>query len=424
MFCGGCLRDNALVAALRKLGHSVTMVPLYLPLTLDDADQTGDNPIFFGGISVYLDQKSARFRNAPRWLHRLLSSKCLLRRAARSAGKTQPAELGPLTASMLRGEQGNQAGELDELISWLLKQERPEVISLSNSLLAGLARRFKQELAVPIVCSLQGEDAFLDALPEGIREDAWATLAERAEDIDRFIAPSFYYAELMSKRLGLTSDRVMVIHNGINLDGYEMPRATADPAFSGEPSVGYFARMCPEKGMHLLIDAYIELCRRQQIPNVKLKIGGSCGPTDEAFVRQQKEKLAEAGVLDAVQFHPNISRQEKLAFLKSLSVFSVPAIYGEAFGLYVIEALAAGVPVVQPRDGAFPELLRETAGGLICDPTAPAIANGLEELLLNPRRLAQIGDIGQKNVRDKFSAQRMAGEVAQVFRQVIIAGAK
>jgi hypothetical protein len=69
MYCGGCFRDNSLVAALRKQGHQTLMVPLYLPLTLDEPDQSAGTPIFFGGINVYLDQKSALFRKAPRWLH-------------------------------------------------------------------------------------------------------------------------------------------------------------------------------------------------------------------------------------------------------------------------------------------------------------------------------------------------------------------
>ena len=220
MFCGGCFRDNALVAALRKLGHSTVMMPLYLPLTLDEENQSAGTPIFFSGVNVYLAQKSALFRNAPNWLHKILASPILLKFASGQAGKTHPRDLGELTVSMLRGEEGNQARELDPLIDWLKTSEKPEIISLSNALLIGLARRLKKELRVPIVCSLQGEDSFLDSLLQPHRDLAWKVLSERAADVDLFIAPSKYYGDLMSKRLGIPVDRIHVIYNGINLEGY------------------------------------------------------------------------------------------------------------------------------------------------------------------------------------------------------------
>ncbi|MFN7139791.1 MAG: glycosyltransferase, partial [Limisphaerales bacterium] len=360
MYCGGCFRDNTLVSKLRKRGHSVTMVPLYLPLTLDEKDQSNGTPIFFGGISVYLDQKSALFRAAPRWLHRMFASPALLKMAAGSAAKTRAEDLGELTLSMLRGEEGKQKHELEELIDWLKKHEKPEIISLSNVLLVGLARRLKEELNVPIVCSLQGEDFFLDGLPENFRDEAWQTLAQRADDVDMFIPPSFYFADVMSKRLRIPAERMKVVHNGIDLDDYIVPDSKTK---AQQPlTIGYFARMCREKGLDLLVDAYIALCQGGKVGDVRLKVGGSCGPADEKFVSEQREKLKEAGLIDRVEFHPNLTKEEKIKFLQSLTVFSVPALYGEAFGLYVIEALAAGVPVVQPRVAAFPEILRASGG--------------------------------------------------------------
>jgi hypothetical protein len=193
MYCGNCLRDNALVAALRSLGHEVLMVPLYLPLTLDEADQSAGTPVFFSGINVYLQQRAAWFRKAPGWLHHLLASPALLKWAAHRSGNTRPGTLGPLTLSMLRGETGNQAREIEDLISWLITQQKPDAIFLSNALLLGMARRLKAALDRPIVCMLQGEDYFLDSLPEPHRTACWTTLAERAQDADLFIGPSRYF---------------------------------------------------------------------------------------------------------------------------------------------------------------------------------------------------------------------------------------
>ena len=424
MYCGGCFRDNALVAALRKAGHQALMVPLYLPLTLDEPDQSAGTPIFFGGINVYLDQKSALFRKAPRWLHKFLSSPALLNWASGRAAKTRAADVGDLTLSMIRGEEGNQARELDELITWLMGQARPEVICLSNALLIGLARKLKRELRVPVACMLSGEDTFLDAFPASLRSQAWQALAERCAEVDLFLAPSRYFAELMTSRLLLSASKVKLLHNGINLAGYRQvqPSGAVD---SAPPVLGYFARMCREKGLHTLVDAYLLLKKRDTTKSLKLHVGGGCGPGDEAFVREQRQRLADAGVLTDVEFFPNLDHAQKLAFYEGLTVFSTPALYGEAFGLYVLEALAAGVPVVQPRHAAFPELVDATGGGILCDPGNPqALADGIEALVADRDRARQLGLTGRKSVEEAFTIEKMARRTVVEYEALISSAAQ
>ena len=418
MYCGNCFRDNALVAALRKLGHQTLMVPLYLPMTLDEEDQSAGTPTFFGGVNVYLEQKSAFFRHAPKWLHSLLNSPALLKFAAGRAAKTRAEDVGDLTISMLRGEEGNQARELDELIAWLKTQPKPDVICLSNAMLAGLVRKLKCELRAPVVVMLQGEDAFLDSMPEPVRTEVWRTLAERVAEADLFIAPSRYFGDRMAKRLNLPGDKVKVVYNGINLEGYGETSNVQRPTFNVQ-NLGYFARMCKEKGLDVLIEAFILLKQRGKVPALKLQIGGGCGPGDEPFVNQLKQRLQSAGVLGDVEFHPNLTREQKLEFLRSLTVFSVPANYGEAFGLYVIEALASGVPVVQPRTASFPELVEATGGGVLCEPSSvPELAGAIEQLLLNPDTLQALADTGRKAVQEKFSIERMTQEMVRALQSL------
>jgi len=427
MYCGNCLRDNALVEALRHLNHEVLMVPLYLPLTLDEPDQSSSTPIFFSGINVYLEQKSAWFRHAPNWLHRFMASRPLLKLAADRAAKTRSSELGDLTLSMLRGEEGNQARELEELLGWLKAQPRPDVVFLSNLLLLGLARRIRTELRAPVVCMLQGEDYFLNGLPEPQRSSCWELLAQRSADVDQFVSPSQYFADLMRERLGLPPDRVQVVHNGINLEGYDSASAPlsdglpadVSPGASTAPVLGYFARMCPEKGLDLLVEAFIQLRQRGRVGELKLYVGGSCGPVEKPFVDSLRRRLETSGLLAETQFSPNLDRHSKQAFLRSLSVFSVPAVYGEAFGLYLLEALAAGVPVVQPRSGAFTELIESTGGGLLCAPGDPqSLAQGIEGLLLDPQRARQLAQTGRRNVIERFSAAAMARRVIRVMEML------
>jgi glycosyltransferase involved in cell wall biosynthesis len=329
---------------------------------------------------------------------------------------------------MLRGEAGNQARELAELIAWLKTQPKPDVLCLSNALLIGMARRLKSEVGAPVACALQGEDFFLDGLPESHRAACWQTLAERAVEVDLFVAPSRYFGDLMRERLGLPADRVRVVHNGINLDGYggevQSPKSKVQSPGSGVqgtgvPTLGFFARMCREKGLDTLVEAYLRLRQWGRAGNLKLRVGGSCGPADRAFVDALRERLRAGGALGDVEFHPNPDRAQKLEFLRSLSVFSVPARYGEAFGLYVIEAMAAGVPVVQPRVAAFPELIEATGGGLLCAADDPqALAEAVEGLLLDPARARALGEAGRRAVFERFSAEAMARAMAQVYAEV------
>jgi glycosyltransferase involved in cell wall biosynthesis len=417
MYCGNCFRDNALVAALRWRGHEVLMVPLYLPMTLDEPSQAAGVPTFFGGINVYLQQQSAFFRRAPKWLHALLDSPALLKLAAGRAAKTRAADVGELSLSMLRGEEGNQARELDELLAWLKTQPKPDAVLLSNAMLVGFTRRLKAELGCQVVCNLQGEDAYLDSMPSPMRERVWALLAERCRDCDAFIAPSRYFADTMARRLGLPAEKVKVVFNGISLEGYSRIQ-NPESRIQNAPTLGYFARMCREKGLDLLVEAFIELKRRNLVPNLKLKVGGGCGPGDEPFIAQLKDHLRRAGCLGDVSFHPNLTREQKVEFLQSLTVFSVPALYGEGFGLYLIEAMAAGVPVVQPRHAAFPELVEATGGGVIAEANAPSLAAALEQLLLDPARVRAIGEAGRQAVAQGFTVDRMAEGVEAVINRL------
>lgn len=410
MYCGSCLRDHALVSTLQRMGHDAILAPMYLPMQLDDPSSGYEAPLFFGAVNVYLQQKSRLFRQAPEWMDRALDAPGLLRWAAGFVGKTNPEELGELTLSVLQGEHGKQAKELEKLVRRLKGEVKPDIVCLSNALLLGLARRIRADLNVPVICTLQGEDTFIDGLPEPYRSQAWTVLEERARDVELFIAVSHYHADIMQRRLKLPPGQIRIVHNGIALDGF-VPAAEN----TGPPVLGYFARLCRLKGAQTLVDAFVLLKQRNQIPGLKLKLGGSMTPADEAFVEGLRADLAQRGLGGEVQFFPNLDRKQKLAFLQSLSVFSVPATYGESFGLYVLEALASGVPVVQPRHGAFPEILEMSGGGVLCDPDNPAaLADAIEKLLEDRQAARAVGLAGREKVLQYFNVDRMAREVSEL----------
>jgi len=411
-YCENCLRDAALAKAIIKLGHECLTIPLYLPLTSEQSVSEGVSPIFFGGVNVYLQQKLAFFRRTPRWLDRVFDSPGLLRWIGRIAGMTSARDLGETTISMLSGEKGRQIKELDRLVEWLDTQgNQPDIICLSNILLAGLARTVKQKLGVPIVCLLQDEDGFLDGLAPPYSQQAWKIISERAGDIDAFIGVSKYYTNVMKQRLRLNPDRTYVVYTGISLDGYESRRDKPEV-----PTIGYLSRMCPDRGLDRLVEAFLNLKKNERLRRTKLRIAGGKRSDDEAFLKKIRQKLRSHGVIDDVEFLPDFDRKARIEFLKSLSVLSVPEKQPVAYGLYVLEALAAGVPVVQPASGVFPELLEMTGGGLLFEPNnVEALTNALGSLLLDPDKARRLGEQGRAAVSEKFNIEQTAAQMVRIY---------
>jgi len=417
-YCENCLRDNALVLELRRQGHDALMVPLYLPLVTEGPDATAGVPIFFGGINVYLQQKLALFRHTPRWLDRLLDARGLLKWASGRAEMTKARDLGEATLSMLRGEDGRQVKELERLVAWLTVQDRPDVICLSNALLAGLVRRMKAALGVPVVSMLQDEDGFLDALPEPYRAEAWQVLADRAAEIDGFLAVSRYYGGVMQRRLNLAPERVHAADPGIDLS--EFAPAPAPPA---TPVIGYLAQERRALGLDILVEAFLAIRAGGRAPGVRLRIAGGHTPGDKPFIEGIRNRLAAAGAATDVEWLPIPDRKAKPEFLRSLSVLSVPARGDNAFGIFVLEALASGVPVVEPRAGAFPEILEATGGGILVEPgSAAALAAAIERLLTHPGEARALAERGRKAVTEKFTIEQMARNVMSVFECILAVG--
>ena len=404
-YCGVCMRDNALATELIRQGHDALMVPLYLPLQLDETAASPDAPTFFGGINVYLQEKFPIFRHTPRWLDWLFDLPGLLRFAGKRQGRANREVIGQTTFSMLQGEQGHQRKELRRLIHWLKTEIKPDAVWLSTMLLTGFARELKKQLGVPVLASLQGEDAFLDGLPKPWNRRSWELIIERSRDVDLFISPSRFYTKLMSGRMRLQPEQLRLIPNGISLEGYGEPAPVPHP-----PVIGYLARMREEKGLGLVVEAFILLKKRPGFANVKLRVAGAMTAEDEIYTVKLKADLAAAGHANAVEFLPNIDRAEKVRFLKSLTLLSVPATYPEAFGLYVIEAWAAGVPVVQPRHAAFTELVEATGGGRLFEADrADELASEWSQYLSAPEAARDAGLRGRDAVlHGDFSIARMA----------------
>jgi len=414
MYCGSCIRDNALAAELKSQGHDLTLIPLYTP-TLTDEPNVSEQKVFCGGVSVYLEQHSALFRKTPWLLDRLWDSPWAIRLASRRSIAVNPRLLGELTVSMLRGEEGFQHKEIRKLTSWLRRQAPPDIVTLPNSLLIGLARPIREAVGRPLCCTLQGEDLYVSQLPEPYRTRSLDLIRSSVGHVDGFAAVSEYHAQFMGPYLGIPRDKMHVVPLGVNVQGYSPDLRFRSNCFT----VGYFARIAPEKGLHVLAEAYTRLRRETEFSGATLEVAGYLAPEHREYLRGIERKMKDAGLEHEFCYRGALDRLRKIDFLRNLDVLSVPCTYDEPKGIFLLEAMANGVPVVQPRRGAFPEILQKTGGGILAEPDdTVSLAQGILSLWKDPKLVQELGHRGAQGVREHYSASRMAARALEVYSSI------
>ena len=416
MYCGSCLRDNALAAELLRLGHDVTLLPFYTPTLTDEENVSRQEQVFFGGISVYLDQHSSWFRRAPRFVDAVVDAPNVIKAFTSGSISVDPRDLGALTVSTLRGESGHQRKEIDKLIDWVTSEPPPDIVNIPYTLLICLAKPLKRALNRPIVITLQGEDLFFDTMVEPYKSEALELTRRQVADVDMFIAVSDYYATHMRDYLRIPAEKIRVGTLGVNVA--DLPAAThtrRDPF-----TIGYFARVAPEKGLHNLADAYRVLRLEKGLPPSRLLVAGYLAPENRPYLDRIADGLRDAGLADEFVYRGAVDRARKVRFFHEIDVLSVPSPYHEPKGLYVLEAMACGVPVVQPNHGAFPEIVERTGGGVLARSDSGAdVADAIHELWKNPERAVKLGRRGADGVRRHYTVTHMADKVLAIYQEVI-----
>jgi glycosyltransferase involved in cell wall biosynthesis len=416
-YCENCSRDGSLPQALSARGHEVLVASMYLPSPAAPFEPGAPTAVFYGAINLYLRHYFPALRSAPPWVGRLLDAPILLKLAGLLSGSTAAAGLEEVTLSMLRGEEeGSRGTELDRLLVWL-KAVRPDIVHLSNCLLLGTARRIRRETGVPLLCSLQDEDTWIEGLGEPGAGKAWRLLRERAKDVDLFVPVSAFYARFMSDRMAIPHNRLSVVPIGINIEGFSVP----DNEYrSGPPVLGYLSHVAQSMGADTLADAFILLAREGGLPGLRLRYMGGSTAADRPVLRSIRRRLSRAGLLGSVDFCRSFGPRERARFLAGLTALSVPVRGGEAFGTFLLEAMAAGVPVVQPRLGGFAELLADTGGGVLYEPnTADALAAALRDLLANRDRARRLGRRGRDAVLARYTTAGMAEALETAYGRAL-----
>jgi glycosyltransferase involved in cell wall biosynthesis len=318
---------------------------------------------------------------------------------------------------MLQGEHGHQRKEIPKLVRWLEDDIKPEIVVLTNALLSGMVHEIKQQLRVPVLCTLQGDDIFLEALPEAFRAQCIQLIHDHCREIDGFIATSRYYADFMAGYLSIPRERFHIVYPGLNLSGHGGPLPPREkPPFV----IGYFARICPEKGLHHLVEAFRLLRKQTDAPPCRLHVSGWLGESNKPYLENLRQQLHAAGLSEDFLHVESPDHAGKVRFLQGIDVLSVPTVYREPKGLYILEALANGVPVVQPRHGSFPELIELTGGGHLVNSDDPEdLARGLARVLSDQVYREELGRKGKEAVHQRFRANIMATEIIAVLQKYL-----
>ena len=414
MYCGSCLHDNTLAREMIRLGADVQLIPTYTPIRTDEQDVSVDR-VFFGGVNVYLQQKLPWLRFLPSFLDRFLDNPRFLRWVTAKATEMDYGELGALTVSMLKGNHGRQRKEVQRLCKWLKSSVAPDILNLSNMLIAGCVPEIKRQLGKPVLATLQGDDIFLQELPEPYHTEALDEIYQLTHEIDGFITHSQYYADFMSDYFRIPQEKFHITPLGLDANAFP---PQDPPAANRPPTIGYLARLAPEKGLHLLVDAFIELRRRPNMQEVRLHLAGWLGDHRREYVEEQFDKLKAAGLEDAYHYYGEVDHQGKHQFLLGLDALSTPTTYRDPKGLFILEAFACGVPVVQPNHGAFPEILQASGGGLLFEPgNVVELADCLQQLLTDQDTRQAMGEAGKQYVHQRVNGEAMAKMTLEVYRR-------
>ena len=291
-------------------------------------------------------------------------------------------------------------------------------MNLTNLLISGVVPEIKSRLGVPIVATLQGDDAFLKQLREPYRARVVEQIKRIVPSLDGFIVFSRSYGEKMSKMFEIPAAYVHHVPLGLNTDRYPESLHLREPG--KVLRLGYLARVCPEKGLGVLVESFIKLKRMAGMDRVELHVAGWLGSAQQPFLERLLTRLTRAGLDKAFHYHGVLNHSEKRGFLSHLDLFCVPAVDLEPKGLYVLEALASGVPVVEPDQGAFPELLERSGGGVLFKPGDPLLlAETLAGLLRDPLLRQRLGREGHRRVHRDLTAMRMAERTLTVYSQFL-----
>jgi len=413
-YCGNCHRDRMFVTIMKNNpGTDVIAIPLYLMPNRDNFGDGFEEEVFFGAISLYFKEHVPMLRNMPSFLEKMLDSKPMLRFASRMSGSTTPEGLEKTTIDMITGDGPALLKETVKLMDFLSKDGKPDIIHLSNALLTGLAYNLRRISDIPIVCSLQNEDDWVNEMKEPYRSEAWRLIGKSAEVIEKFVSSSEYYKQFIVSKTGINPEKIEVVHP-VDKPEFRVAGRSEDE----KPSIGYFSRLSVANGLDKMIGAFLVM--KNKMPELQLHLCGGYTASDKSFIKKQIARIHDAGHEKSLHLHNSFTGSEKQKFFSSIDLLSVPVRKPDAWGQYLIEAISAGVPVVQPATGAAPEIIAMTGGGITySDDTETGLAEAMMQLLADKPARQAMRNSGISSLDSELSSDKMKERIKALYQTVI-----
>jgi glycosyltransferase involved in cell wall biosynthesis len=414
-YCSNCYRDMLYFRAVKMAeGVTAAAIPLYLPPEKIYSESGFDPNVFFGAISLYIREKIPFMEQMPSFIDKLLDSPPLLRIAAKQAGTTRTEGLEHLTLNMIDSHQSSREKEVERLVKYMNSTGKPDVIHLSNALIIGLARQIKNLSDVKVVCSLQNEDDWINDMAEPFQSQAWKMIANESVNIDAFISPSRYYRDFFISKTGISGDKIKVVPSGIESFEIQERKRIGNP-----PAIGFFSRVSKHNGFDKIVDAFIMIKSGKKYSDLTLHVCGGYTSDDKPFIKEQIKKIKDHGFKSSVHIYPEFVGSAKQNFLSSIDIMSVPVRKPDAYGLYILESNAAGIPVVQPATGAFPEIIDMTGGGITYSPdTVDELASNVMKLLHDKVLADSYGKAGSNAVKEKLTLSHMSSDLISMYKSL------
>lgn len=412
-YCSNCYRDMLFFRAVKQYGQiDAEAVPLYLPPEKIYVENGFGTEVFFGAVSLFLREKVHALQNMPVFLEKIFDSPPLLKIAAKSAGSTRSSGLEEMTLNMIDSSSRIHERELERLAGHL-KSIKADIVHLSNSLIIGLAKQLKEHLDIKVVCSLQNEDDWINDMAEPYQSKAWELIGRESANVDVFISPGIYFTDFISLKTGISKEKIHIVPAGI-----EVPDNPVPGRRDNGMAIGFFSRVSHHNGFDKMVDAFIMLKKEKDFENLKLHVCGGYTGDDKPFIKKQISKINENGLRECVRFFNEFHGAGKEEFLNSVNLISVPVRKPDGYGLYILEANAHSIPVVQPATGAFPEILSVTEGGVLYEPdTVEKLAGSIAKLLRDEARRTELGTAGRKNVKEKLNIRKMSDGLLMAYRK-------
>lgn len=415
-YCGNCHRDMLYVSSIKKSGGiDISAIPLYLPPINEEYGEEFENPVFFGAISLYLRDKIKLLEHMPSFMDKILDAPPLLRMAAKKAGTTRTDGLEETTIAMIKGNDPSREREIARLSKYICASGKSDIIHLSNALIIGLASQLRKSCTVSIVCSLQNEDDWIEDMKEPYRSEAWRLIGEESVNVDQFITPSQYFKDFVIARTGIPAGKIHVVPSGLDTTRTFIPEKNGSL-----PAIGYFSRLSHHNGLDKLVDAFILIRERNDIPGLQLHLCGGYTGDNRSFIKEQFRKIRDSDLDGDVKIYSSFHGKHKDEFFDSIDLMSVPVRKQDAYGLYLLEAAAAGVPVVQPATGSFPEIIGNTGGGITYLPdTVESLADTIVKMMSDRKSLRESGLSGFDSLNNRLSTGNMAKQLLEVYRKAM-----